>query len=177
MGSKDNRRGNKTERLKTSLSELRSKPGSKSARMGRSPGPPREHGEQCGGEGGVPFLSVARNAARITKVSIWHRDFVDGIQLETDLAALPPIGGTGQHHDVRKDTFELAADEFLTGITVHYWRYIDRITFHSNKRDYGPYGGSGGVLRKTLEAPAGRSVVGFKGRHWELVDSIQLMVA
>jgi hypothetical protein len=140
-------------------------------------GPPQEYGEQCGGEGGVPYLSVAQSSARLTKISVWHRDYVDGIELETEVGVLPRIGGTGMHRDVRVDTFDLAPDEFLTGITIDYWRYIDRIVFHTNKRDYGPYGGPGGILKKTLTAPAGRAVVGFKGRHWELVDSIQLMVA
>jgi len=136
----------------------------------------QEFGEQCGGEGGVPYLSVAQSSARLTKIAVWHRDYVDGIQLETDFGVLPPIGGTGLHHDVRHDTFVLASDEFLTGIAVEYWRYIERITFHTNKRNYGPYGGAGGVLKRTLQAPVGRRVVGFKGRHWQLVDSIQLMV-
>jgi hypothetical protein len=31
-------------------------------------------------------------------------------------------------------------------------------------------------VKRTLLAPDGRRVVGFKGRHWALVDSIQLMV-
>jgi hypothetical protein len=74
------------------------------------------------------------------------------------------------------DTFELAPDEFLTGITVEYWRFVDRIAFHTNQRDYGPFGGPGGTVKKKLMAPDDRSVVGFKGRHWALVDSIQLMV-
>jgi hypothetical protein len=146
----------------------------------RSPaGPPQEYGAECGGEGGVPYLSVAQGLARLTKISVWHRDYVDGILLETDLGILPKIGGSGMHRDVRLDTFELASDEFLTGITVDYWHYIDRIVFHTNKRDYGPFGGAGGaggVLKKTLTAPAGRKVVGFKGRHWQLVDSVQLMI-
>ena len=158
------------------MAETRSKHG-KSARSTRiAAAPPREHGELCGGEGGVPYLSAAQSSARLIRICVWHRDYLDGIQLETDLGVLPPIGGTGIHRDVRQDSFELGPDEFLTGITVEYWRYIDRITFHSNKRDYGPYGGPGGVLKKTLKAPTGQSVIGFKGRHWQLVDSIQLIV-
>ena len=60
-------------------------------------------------------------------------------------------GGTGKHRDVQKATFELTPDEFLTGITVEFWQYIDRITFHTNQSNYGPYGGHGGLLKKTLE--------------------------
>lgn len=152
----------------------------KQKNLGRSTRPatglPQEYGEECGGEGGVPYLSVAQSDARLTRISVWHRDFVDGIQLETDRGPLPRIGSTGMHRDVRVDTFELAPDEFITGVTVEYWRYVDRIVFHSNQRDYGPFGGSGGTVKKKLTAPPGRSVVGFKGRHWALVDSIQLMV-
>ncbi len=136
-----------------------------------------EFGEECGGKGGVPYQTAARAPARITKVTIWHRQFVDGIQLETDTGVLPKIGGTGQHRDIRMDTFTLEADELLTGISVEYWTYIDRITFHTNKRQYGPYGGDGGSLKKSVFAPPGKHIAGFKGRHWELIDSIQLMIS
>ena len=139
-------------------------------------GAPHEYGEQCGGEGGVPYLIVFQSSSRLTKITVWHRDYVDGIQLETDLGPLPRIGGTGKHRDVQQDTFELEPGEYLTGISVEFWQYIDRITFHTNRRSFGPYGGRGGLLKKTLMAPDGRAVAGFKGRHWELVDSVQLMV-
>ena len=137
---------------------------------------PQEFGEECGGEGGVPYLIVLQPNARLIRVTVWHRDYVDGIQLETDLGVLPRIGGTGKHRDVQTEIFELAPDEFLAGISVEYWQYLDRLTFHTTHRNFGPYGGPGGLLKKTMTAPAGRRVVGFKGRHWELVDSIQLMI-
>jgi hypothetical protein len=139
--------------------------------------PPEEFGEECGGKGGVPYQVFAHPGERIRKVTVWHRDYVDGIELETDRGPLPKIGGTGKSRDIRHDIFELAADEFLTGISVEYWTYIDQIVFHTNKRSYGPCGGIGGRVKKTLWAPQGRIVVGFKGRHWALVDSIQLMVS
>jgi jacalin-like lectin domain-containing protein len=139
-------------------------------------GPAEEYGEECGGSGGVPFCVFAYYPARIARVTIWHRQYVDGILLETDQGVLPKIGGTGRHRDIRSDTFALEPGEFITGITVEYWNYIDRITFHTNKSSFGPYGGTGARLKKNLQAPPGRLVVGFKGRHWELVDSIQLMV-
>jgi hypothetical protein len=145
-------------------------------RSGTPSTPPQEYGEECGGKGGVPYFSVAQPSARITQVTIWHRDYVDGIQLETERGALPRIGGTGKSRDVRKDSFELAPEEWMTGVTVEYWQYIDRIIFHTNKNNYGPYGGHSGLLKKTLMGPADRKVMGFKGRHWALVDSIQLVV-
>jgi len=139
-------------------------------------GDAEEHGEMCGGPGGVPYQAFASPADRIIRVTVWHRQYVDGIQLETETGVLPRIGGMGKHRDVRQETFELAVDEFLTGVSVEYWNYVDRITFHTNKRSHGPFGGEGGRVKRTLQAPAGRAVRGFKGRHWELVDSIQLMV-
>ena len=139
-------------------------------------GEPHEYGEKCGGEGGVPYLTILQPTARLKKITIWHRDYVDGIQLETDLGPLPRIGGTGKHHDVHEDSFELDSKEVLTGLTVEFWQYIDRITFHTNERSFGPYGGSRGLLKRTMTVPSGHSIVGFKGRHWELVDSIQLMI-
>jgi hypothetical protein len=135
-----------------------------------------EFGEECGGSGGVPYCVFAYYPERIARVTVWHRQYVDGILLETEHGVLPKIGGTGKHHDIRSDTFALESGEFITGISVEYWSYIDRITFHTNKNDRGPFGGTGARLKKILQAPAGRIVAGFKGRHWELVDSIQLMV-
>jgi hypothetical protein len=140
-------------------------------------GEPEEFGEECGGDGGVPFRVFASPPARIKTVTIWHRQYVDGIQLATEDAVLPRIGGTGRHHDVHTDTFELERDEIITGVSVECWTYIERITFHTNKRNYGPYGGTGGRVRKELTVPAGKRVVGFTGHHWEFVDSIQLMVS
>ena len=137
---------------------------------------PHEFGEQCGGEGGVPYRVVASPPAVIRKVTVWHKEYVDGIQVATDEGRLPQIGGTGKHKDIRIDSFELAADEFIVGLSVVYWNYIDRITFHTNLKSYGPYGGSGGNVTKELRAPAGQHVLGLAGRHWEFIDSIQLIV-
>ena len=137
---------------------------------------PEEFGPECGGKGGVPFQVFAKAGERITKVTVWHREYVDGIELETDFGTLPRIGATGKSRDIRHDVFELESDEYLTGISVEYWNYIDRLTLHTNKRAFGPCGGMGGRLQKILRAPDGRRVVGFKGRHWALVDSIQLMI-
>jgi hypothetical protein len=159
------------------LGEKASKPGNSSQPGAGAPGLPQEYGAECGGKGGVPYVCVFHPPARLVKITVWHRDYVDGIQLETDLSVLPRIGGTGKHHDVHQDTIELSKEEVLTGITVAYWQYIDQITFHTSLRTYGPYGGKGDRLKRALLSPVGRKVVGFKGRHWALVDSIQLMIA
>ena len=136
----------------------------------------QEYGEECGGSGGVPYRFFAQAPDRVTKVTVWHRQLVDGLQVEGQKGPLGKIGGTGRHKDVHKDSFELAADEFITGVSVEFWTYLDRITFHTNHRDYGPFGGPGGLVKKTLQAPPGRPVLGFKGRHWDFVDSIQLII-
>jgi hypothetical protein len=161
---------------KIKLGERPSKPGEPSQPGGGASRTPQEYGPECGGKGGVPYLSVFQPQARLVRITVWHRDYVDGIQLETDLSVLPRIGGTGKHRDVQRDVIALAKDEILTGITVMYWQYIDQITFHTNQRSYGAYGGAGGQVSRTLLSPPGRTVAGFRGRHWELVDSIQLMV-
>ena len=90
------------------------------------------------GWGAGPILLPS--SARLTRVTVWHRDYLDGIQLETDFGMLPRIGGTGKHRDVQSATFELAADEFLSGISVEFWQCVDRLTFHTNSHNYGPYG-------------------------------------
>ena len=137
---------------------------------------PEEYGEECGGDGGVPYRVFVSSPLMIRSVRIWHRQHVDGIQLVTDDAALPRIGGTGRHHDIRIEEFFLDRDEFITGLTVDYWNYIDRLIFHTNRRDHGPFGGSGGRVRKEIRSPAGRGVCGLAGHHWEFVDSIQLLI-
>ena len=160
----------------TNLGEPKSTSAKSTSSGGQPTGTPQEFGEECGGKGGVPYLIVAQPDAHLTKLTVWHRDYVDGIQLETDQGVLPRIGGTGKHRDVQIETVELAPGEFITGMSVEFWQYIDRITFHTNQRNLGPYGGHSGLLNKTIMVPAGRKVIGFSGRHWELVDSIQLMI-
>jgi hypothetical protein len=145
-------------------------------RVTGKPSQPQEYGEQCGGAGGVPYRVVANPPASIRKVTVFHKQYVDGIQLATEDGALPQIGGTGRHKDVRADAFELAENEFITGLSLEYWNYIDRITFHTNLKSYGPFGGAGGRVTRELKAPAGRQVLGLAGRHWEFIDSIQLIV-
>jgi hypothetical protein len=80
--------------------------------------PAEEYGEECGGTGGVPYCVFAYYPARIARVTIWHRQYVDGILLETDHGTLPKIGGTGKHRDIRSDTFALDSGEFITGISL-----------------------------------------------------------
>ena len=158
------------------LDQQKPKPAEASQSGGGMSTLPKEYGGEFGGKGGVPYLCIFQPPARLNKIIVWHRDCVDGIQLETDLSVLPRIGGTGKHRDVQKDVIELSTDEILLGVTVEYWQYIDRITLHTSQRNYGPYGGQGGRLTRTLFSPPGNKLVGFKGRHWELVDSIQLMI-
>src|SRR4051812_20676725 len=136
-----------------------------SERPAGSAGVPEDYGEECGGRGGVPYRVFASPPARIVRVTVWHRQYVDGIELEADQGVLPKIGGTGKHRDIQQATFELEPGEFLTGVSLEYWTYLDRITFHTNKRNQGPYGGHGGRLTKSLHAPPGHIVAGFKGRH------------
>ena len=58
--------------------------------------PAEDFGAECGGKGGVPYQVFAHPGERIRKVIVWHRDYVDGIQLETNQGVLPRIGGTGK---------------------------------------------------------------------------------
>ncbi len=136
----------------------------------------REFGQECGGKGGVPYMSFAMPPARLTRITVWHRDLLDGVLLETDSGALPRIGSMGRHKDIHQESLELEPDEFVTGVSVEYGDYVDRICFHTNKRDYGPFGGRRGRIKVRLDAPPGRRVVGFKGRHWDFIDSLQLVV-
>src|SRR5947207_923488 len=84
---------------------------------------PHEYGEECGGSGGVPYSFFAQPPDRIRKVTVWHRQLVDGLQVETEKGPMPKIGGTGRHKDIRQESFALGADEFITGISVEFWTY------------------------------------------------------
>ena len=113
---------------------------------------------------------------RIKRVTIWHRQYVDGIELETENGVLPKLGATGKHRDIRTDSFELDEDEFITGVSVEYWTYVDRITFHTNKTQSWSLRRPWRAAKEKSAGTAGQSGRGSQGRHWELIDSIQLMV-
>ena len=137
-------------------------------------------------------LSDLLRAVRLRGAIFFDLECADPWVVETPPAAelipaiLPGVEHMMEFHGVARgscwatrvggEAVHLAEGEFITGLSVEYWNYIDRITFHTNLKSYGPYGGSGGNVTKELRAPGGQQVLGFAGRHWELIDSIQLIV-
>jgi predicted flap endonuclease-1-like 5' DNA nuclease len=131
-----------------------------------------------GGNGGHEFIDYAAPAgATLCEIRINAGLYVDGIQLvyrdaDGALVELPHVGGkNGLHH-----TLTLDADEYVTGVSGRYGRYIDSIRFQTNKRSTDSFGGPGGSEEYHYEAAANSEVVGFAGRAGWYVDQLGVIV-
>jgi hypothetical protein len=77
--------------------------------------------------------------------------------------------------------FSLQPHEFLTqvegyeGISHYWYRTITAITFHTNLKTYGPYGGRKEPNFTHFQSSVGR-IVGFFGSSGLVVDSIGVFV-
>ncbi len=61
----------------------------------------------------------------------------------------------------------------MTGINGSAGKYIDSISFMTNKCTYGPYGGNGSKPYSFL-APEGYVIDGFSGRSGKYIDAISI---
>ncbi|MBN2337078.1 MAG: hypothetical protein JXP48_00950 [Acidobacteria bacterium] len=130
----------------------------------------------AGGTGGQQFADrQVPLGARISQVRIRTGRYVDSIQAVYTLPGGslyegPLYGGTGGTLNV----LELAANEYITGISGRAGNYVDSIVVHTNRRSFPAYGGSGGRQAFRLEVPAGNQALGFTGRAARYLDAIGL---
>jgi hypothetical protein len=80
-------------------------------------------------------------------------------------------GGSGG----RQNVFQLAADEYIIGLSGRYGDYLDSIRIHTNKRTSPLYGGRGGSYDYRIDVPSGNYGVGFVGRSGDYIDAIGLL--
>jgi len=130
-----------------------------------------------GGGGGNTFTDpVIQTDVRVTAVQIRSGDLIDSVQFTYSL----PNGTTtsGARHGGsggRTSTFQLADDEYITGISGRYGDSLDSIRIQTNKRTSQLYGGSGGNRDFQISIPAGNQAVGLIGRSGEYLDAIGLV--
>uniref|UniRef100_A0ACD5WE33 Uncharacterized protein n=1 Tax=Avena sativa TaxID=4498 RepID=A0ACD5WE33_AVESA len=97
-----------------------------------------------------------------------------------------PWGGVCPYHtDGVLHTIQLGSSEFLTGIsgtigspsTNQYKnKIVNSLTFISNDRQYGPFGGLGGMPFCSPPLSSNSRIVGFFGRSGDIIDAIGLYV-
>jgi len=131
----------------------------------------------AGGGGGSSFADAGiPSEARVVEVYVSSGDFIDSIQMNYELpdgrtTMGPRHGGPGG----RQNTFRLDSDEYITGISGRYAKYIDSIRIQTNKRTSPTYGGSGGERDYRIDVPNQSQAVGFTGRSGNFLDAIGLM--
>lgn len=96
---------------------------------------------------GIGWLN--KNTSSITKIQIWHDDYVNGISCWTGNTYI----GEGGSKEGNMSEIILGKNEKLVGIKGKAGDVLDRITFITektivssirDKREYGPFGGNGG---------------------------------
>jgi hypothetical protein len=100
------------------------------------------YNKTLGGNGGVPFDDYhdIRAWGRIRQIVVRHGREVDSIGIAYANGCYANHGGRGGV----EDKIDLEPDEFILKVEGRSGARLDQITFHSNKRVYGPYGGGGG---------------------------------
>ncbi len=121
--------------------------------------------------GGTAYEDSISDTARVTELWIGSGTFIEGLQmwsLNSDgmLFTSGAHGGwaSGLHRIV------LATDEYIVALNGKGGLYMDSLSVVTNKRTYGPYGGSGGDTAFSMAAPTGYEIVGFFGRAGDLMD-------
>jgi hypothetical protein len=125
-----------------------------------------------GGKGGDPFTDDLTVVTRLVGFNIRSGRFVDAIQpvfLNCDGTKT-----TGAWHGGAGGTLQnvvFAADEVVKRVDGRSGRLVDQLTVKTDKKTYGPYGGSGG--EPFSEERLG-TVGGFLGRSGRYVDQVGL---
>ena len=140
--------------------------------------PPQQYTatQVVGGSGGAAFSDTEPAAgARVLEVRVRSGGYVDSVQMVYALrdgrtVEGPRRGGTGGSLNV----FQLNADEYIVGISGRTGKYIDSISFRTNKRTSPIFGGKGGDREYHIDIPAGNQAVGLTGRAGQYLDAIGL---
>jgi hypothetical protein len=135
--------------------------------------------EIAGGNGGSEFSD--RNipmGARISEIRVRAGNNIDSIQaiyvLQDGRTLEGPVhGGRGG----RLNVFRLNSNEYVTGISGRFGRYIDSLTIQTNQRTSQVFGGSGGSGTFAITVPSGNMAVSLSGRCGEYLDAIRLNYA
>lgn len=134
-----------------------------------------------GGNGGIPFAYDLTGMKRIRSVTVWHGDYIDGIQITWERlsdGAIMEGAPYGRHALVpggKKETFTLADDEVITCINVISDVYVDKLIFHTNKDNHYPFGGNSGNGQPTIDL-TNKKLLGFVGRYTKYLDSFGVLL-
>jgi hypothetical protein len=128
----------------------------------------------AGGRGGSPFVGVAGRNARIHNITVRGGNYIDYLMMNKEPGGYVFEAGT-PHEGQFIEMLTLEPGEYITGISGKSGFYIDRLTIHTNRRDFGPYGGSGGSDDFKLVAGQGKEVCGFHGRSGEYIDALGIL--
>jgi hypothetical protein len=127
--------------------------------------------ETHGGDGGASFddsPSDIDTRGRINKIVVRHGAEVDAIGVGYVSGNYFNHGSTGG----TETSIDLGPDEFIVGVAGRTGGRLDQITFYSNKKQYGPYGGGGGSPFKKIDFPKGKVLLYLFGRSGRSVDQI-----
>jgi hypothetical protein len=129
-----------------------------------------------GGSGGEAFSDVdVPRGAKISEVRVRSGDKVYSLQaiytlLDGRLLEGAIHGGNGGGLGI----FRLDADEYFIGLVGRSGVCINSLSIRTNKRTSQAFGGSGGDKAFSVNTPAGKKVLGFRGRAGQSLDAIGL---
>ncbi|KAG2305996.1 hypothetical protein Bca4012_084828 [Brassica carinata] len=136
--------------------------------------------EAKGGESGAVWDDGAHD--NVTKVSVGQgTDGIAAVKFEYKNGSSVVIGAErGTPTLLGYEEFELASDEYITSVEGYYDKILGSdgltsLTFHTNKKTYGPYGLEGST-HFDFKAE-GQKITGFHGRAGDTITAIGVYLA
>lgn len=129
---------------------------------------------QSGGNGGRNFRIANGKDNRITGITIFAGNVVDGINVRYSSGTNLKTGGFGGH----TCPVRINSNEYIKTMKVKYGNVVDSVTFGLAQKgsnriiNWTRCGGRGGNRTSTYTAPSGQAIVGFHGKSANLIDSI-----
>lgn len=121
--------------------------------------------------GGNSYQDSVPDNVRLSEVWFSTGTFIDGVQFWY----LQPDGmlyTSGPHGSWGGSLYRLVfdADEYIVALNGKSALYMDSLSVVTNKRTFGPYGGSGGDTSFSISAPTGYEIAGLFGRAGGVLD-------
>jgi hypothetical protein len=127
-----------------------------------------------GGSGGNPFSTNLTEVARLEKVRVTYGNYVDSLHFTYRTVSgdvfTASYGGSKADH---QKEFTLAPDEVIASVDVRADKFVDRLTFRTNKGQVCECGGTGGKQMPSISG----NIVGFFGRADLYIDQIGFLIA
>lgn len=132
------------------------------------------YGESSGSPFLLPETSDSKTIAplRLKHISIVHKQYIEQIEITWKTATASRTQSTGKNKGGIRTEILFKEGEYIRAISGSTDRSISSLAFHTNKRRIIGYHGDHRGENFHINAPAGKQIIGFKGKSGDLINQI-----